>query len=119
MLSRVCTIKLIFEQKSRYERVVLTVFKEGPQLAAVINIIGWVICAQRPLKWREIQATFFIDPKIGSCDYHGRRLRKGCKKLCGSLIDLETVKSEPETEVILHLVHDTAREYGINDLKIT
>jgi hypothetical protein len=84
------------------------VFKEGPQGVAAIKIIGWVACAERPLKWRELQATFFIDPKTSTCDYHGRKLRKGCKKLCGSLIDLQTVKAKPETEAVLHLVHDTA-----------
>jgi hypothetical protein len=86
------------------------VFTESPQGIAAKQITGWVACAKRPLKWREIQATFFIDPKMSTCNYPGRRLRKDCKKLCGSLIDLQKVDSEPETEAVLHLVHDTARE---------
>jgi hypothetical protein len=43
-------------------------------------------------------------------DYRGKKLRKSCKKLCGSLIDLQRVDAEPETEAVMHLVHDTARE---------
>ena len=75
-----------------------------------MRIIEWVACAKRPLRWREVQATFFIDPKNGDCDYQDRRLRKSCKKLCSSLIDVQLGTEGAPTEALLHLVHDTARE---------
>jgi hypothetical protein len=73
------------------------------------KIIGWVTCANRPLKWREIQATFFIDYTNGTSAYEDDKLREGCKWFCGSLVDLQSAASEPATEAIINLVHETAR----------
>ena len=95
----------------RYDRVVSGVL-ESPQRqrTTAMRVIKWVVCARRPLKWREVQASFFIDPKNSDCDYQDRRLRKSCKKLCSSLIDLQFGTEKTPTEASLHLVHDTARE---------
>ena len=95
--------------ESSYERVVATVFRPGPQQRGAKHIIEWVLCARRPLKWREVQATFFIDPTCGSADHQGRCVRKSCKSLCGSLVDVQNDSTGVEAESSLHIVHDSAR----------
>lgn len=75
-----------------------------------LKILGWVICARRPLRWREIQSLFCIDPVEGVVDYEERRLRVTCKDICGSLIDVHhpaDKKAGPED--IIKIVHETAR----------
>ena len=63
------------------------------------------------MRWREVQALFYVNPERNTCDYDGRKLRKGCKELCGSLVDLHQRKDESENEAFLDIVHQTAREY--------
>ncbi|KAL9044435.1 MAG: hypothetical protein Q9214_002426 [Letrouitia sp. 1 TL-2023] len=97
-----------------YHRVCETVFQEGPQRKAVIKIIGTIICTARGLTWREVQAIFYIDPERNTSDYNGCRLRKGCKQLCGSLVDMRRHKDDSENEAVLAIVHETARHYLIS-----
>ncbi|KAI9688915.1 MAG: hypothetical protein M1822_001272 [Bathelium mastoideum] len=101
--------------KDAYERVIANVLKIGPQRRAAMQIIEAVACAFRPLKWREIQALFFIDPKLSNCDYEGRKLRKSCKKLCSSLIDLHKEEDQLDSDATLTLVHESARHYLISE----
>ena len=63
------------------------------------------------MRWREVQALFYVNPERNTCDYDGRKLRRGCKELCGSLVDLHQRKDESENEAFLDIVHQTAREY--------
>ena len=74
------------------------------------KIIGWVTCAKRPLKWREIEATFSIDYTNNASAYERGKLWEGCKWFCGSLVDLQWGETDPITEAIITLVHETARE---------
>ncbi|KAI9666681.1 MAG: hypothetical protein M1821_004617 [Bathelium mastoideum] len=97
--------------KDAYERVIANLLKVGPQRKAAMRIIEAVACAFRPLKWREIQALFFIDPEISDCDYEDRKLRKSCKKLCSSLIDLHREEDQLDSDATLTLVHESARHY--------
>ncbi|KAG8530589.1 uncharacterized protein KY384_005092 [Bacidia gigantensis] len=97
--------------KDAYERVVATIFRKGPQQAAAKHILEWIICAKRPLKWREVQATFFLDPVEGKADYNNSRRRKSCKAICGSLVDLQQHTSSLQSDATLSLVHETARGY--------
>ncbi|KAL9074938.1 MAG: hypothetical protein Q9157_004187 [Trypethelium eluteriae] len=99
--------------KDAYDRIVANLLKVGPQRRAAMQIIEAVTCAFRPLKWREIQAFFFIDPKTSDCDYQGRKLRKSCKKLCSSLIDLCKEDNQLDGDATLTLVHESARHYLI------
>lgn len=75
------------------------------------KIMGWVICARRLLRWREIQSLFCIDPTNGDVDYEERRLRVTCKELCGSLVDIHHATSTTTgPEDVIKIVHETARE---------
>jgi hypothetical protein len=74
------------------------------------KILAWIICSKRPLKWRELQATFCIELASQTVDFEDRKLRVTCKDLCGSLVDVRSSKaSEPDPGDTIELVHDTAR----------
>lgn len=75
------------------------------------KILGWILCAPRLLRWREIQAYFCIDPVAGDVEYEERRLRISCKELCGSLVDIHHLDANPnEPESCVKIVHETACE---------
>jgi hypothetical protein len=68
------------------------------------KLLGWMVCAKRPLKWHEIQAAVSIDPMEGTVDLDKRKLRVHIRDLCGSLI-----QALPGDRV--ELVHSTAKMY--------
>lgn len=97
----------------RYERVAIRMLQEAPRAArqAASKILGWVTCAARPLRWREIQSVFCIDAESDTMDYDGKRLRVSCKKLCGSLVDVhQVVHGQAGPDDIVIIVHASARE---------
>ncbi len=78
------------------------------------KILGWITCARRFLRWREIQSLFCIDPINGDVDYEERRLRVTCKELCGSLVDVHYAKNKKTgPEDMIKIVHESAREYAV------
>ncbi|KAK2601326.1 hypothetical protein N8I77_010782 [Diaporthe amygdali] len=99
-----------------YERVAIRILKEAPPSAHqyASKILGWVTCAARPLRWREIQSIFCIDSESNTMDYEDKRLRVSCKQLCGSLVDVHQVLyGQPGPDDIVTIVHGSAREYLI------
>jgi hypothetical protein len=73
------------------------------------RILDLVICAERPLLWKEIQSHFCIDIQSETAD-PDFRLLEPCKKYCGSLVEVgrdNTPGSAPDEFV--ELVHETAR----------
>ncbi|KAI0857460.1 WD40 repeat-like protein [Xylaria cubensis] len=108
----------IFPQgiEKAYERVAVRIFgmSSMAEREDAKKIMGWVICARRLLRWREIQSLFCIDPVNGDVDYEERRLRVTCKELCGSLVDIHHVSNDRASpEDVVKIVHETAREYLI------
>lgn len=95
-----------------YERVVSRVF-ENPVKAEredAAKILGWITCSKRPLKWREVQAIFCIDPESETVDFEDRQLLVTCKELCGSLVDLRSSGTQVSgLEDLVEFVHETAR----------
>jgi hypothetical protein len=78
------------------------------------RILNLVICAERPLRWREIQSHFSIDVQSGTANPKLRLLKSG-KQFCGSLIEINSQKDVPGPQGsgpddVLELVHDTARK---------
>lgn len=65
-------------------------------------LLGWVVCAKRPLKWREIQAAASINLDTQAIEWQERKLRSDIQDYCGSLIELL-----PGDRVAL--VHTTAK----------
>jgi hypothetical protein len=67
------------------------------------QLLGWIACAKRPMKWYEIQGGVSIDLENQSVNYEERMHRVSPKVLCASLVE---IRSDDSVE----LVHSTARE---------
>ncbi|KAH8693390.1 hypothetical protein GQ44DRAFT_595961, partial [Phaeosphaeriaceae sp. PMI808] len=114
---------------SAYTRVIVRVLERParPKREAAARILGWIICAARPLQWREIQSRFCINFEQGCCDSKNRR-SDSCKVLCGSLVEAENCNCETASKaekcncgtasVVISLVHDTAGKYLIHTGRI-
>ena len=72
------------------------------QWIVACKILGWMVCARRPLKWREIQAAVSMNPINQSIEFEDRKFRSDVRDYCGSLIQVL-----PGDRV--ELVHTTAR----------
>ena len=86
----------------RYERIVTRIkrtFKVEWPVAK--KLLGWMVCAQRQLTWREIQVALSINPDTLTIDYDDRRLRQHIYDICGSLVTVSGHR--------VSLVHSTAR----------
>lgn len=66
------------------------------------HILGWIVCAQRPLKWHEIQGAACIDLEAEDIA-HNRKLINPPNGLFASLVE---VREDGTVE----LVHETARK---------
>lgn len=76
------------------------------------RILNLVICAERPLRWKEIQSHFSIDVQSETANPKSRLLKTG-KQYCGSLVEIsrtgEPRPQGPGPDDVLELVHETAR----------
>jgi hypothetical protein len=90
--------------KCSYERIMSRIRQtSGPaEWTIAQKLLGWMVCARRPLKWHEIQAAVSIEPVNQTIDFDERRLRVHIRELCGSLIQVL-----PGDRV--ELVHSTAK----------
>lgn len=95
----------------RYERIIQRVIHgAGPSAqTSAKKIFGWVVCSERPLRWREIQSRFCIDVVHGLCDTDDVRA-DNCKQLCSSLVDAIDCEMFPgvESEQTITIIHETA-----------
>lgn len=71
-------------------------------LEKIRMVLGWVACALRPLRWREIQAGVSID-------MDNEKLNPN-KRLVESPRDLFVAFVEVKTDGVVELIHRTARE---------
>lgn len=68
------------------------------------KLLGWLVCARRPLKWHEIQGAIAIDLETQTIDFEKRKLWVDSKHLCGSLVEIRAGGT-------IELVHTTAKLY--------
>lgn len=66
------------------------------------KLLSWLVCAKRPLKWREIQCAVSIDLDEQTLNWEQGRFRVDSKDLCGSLVEVQT-------DDTVSLVHHTAK----------
>lgn len=66
------------------------------------QILGWIVWAKRPLRWREIQGAMSIDMEQQKIDYD-RKLVDSPKELFASFVELDA-------DGTVQLIHETARE---------
>ena len=101
-------------QSHSYERI-LSRLKENAkpgEWETAHKLLGWTICAKRPLKWYEIQCAISIDVEEQTIDFDERKLRVDIRDLCGSLIHVQP--GEPHAIGVdardrIELVHSTAK----------
>ncbi|KAF2973525.1 hypothetical protein GQX73_g157 [Xylaria multiplex] len=88
-----------------YERILVRVFetRDSSTVASVRQILGWIACVRRPLKWAELQGAVCVDLDNQVVD-HDKMLSDSPKGLFASLVEIK----EDDT---VELVHETAREY--------
>ncbi|KAK3300618.1 uncharacterized protein B0H64DRAFT_315062, partial [Chaetomium fimeti] len=96
-----------------YERVVIQILEgqDEQQNKLAREILGLVMCAERPLMWKEIQTRFCIEIQSETAD-PDFRLLEPCKTYCGSLVEVgryDGLSSGPDD--LVNLVHETARTY--------
>ncbi|KAK5057581.1 hypothetical protein LTR84_011581 [Exophiala bonariae] len=75
-----------------------------------IRLLGWITCAERTLKWREMQAALSISPDQGVVDFDGRQAREHIHNLCGALVSVNGER--------VMLVHATAKWHILKSSRI-
>lgn len=65
------------------------------------ELLGWLVCAPRPLKWSEMQAAVSINVEDETVDFEDRKLRWHIHDICGALVQNKGDR--------VSLVHHTAR----------
>lgn len=68
----------------------------------ILKLLGWLVCAKRPLRWREIQGIKAIDLEEQTVDFDRRSFLVGSKDLCDSLVE-----DRPDGRV--ELVHSSVK----------
>ncbi|CAG7998786.1 unnamed protein product [Penicillium salamii] len=88
-----------------YSRIIERIFESrGDSIAMHMRqVLGWIVCAKRPLRWREIQGALSIDMEGSVVDYD-KRLLESPKGLFAALVEMQA-------DDTVELVHGTAREY--------
>jgi len=74
-----------------------------PEWRIAQKLLGWMVCATRPLKWYEIQAAVSTDVEAQVIDFDDKMLRIHIRDLCGSLVQVAAGDR-------VALVHHTARQ---------
>jgi hypothetical protein len=97
---------VILIASSSYGRIIHRVFMEAEpsDREDAAKLLGWLVCARRPLKWHEIQGAWSFDSDTQTFDYEEMRLRVDSKELCGSLVEIRSGG-------VIDLVHLTAKLY--------
>jgi hypothetical protein len=67
-----------------------------------LQLLGWLVCAKRPLKWHEIQSLKSINLDQQLVDFARHKFSVSGKDLCGSLIELRE-------DGTLELIHTSAK----------
>ncbi|KAK3389796.1 hypothetical protein B0H63DRAFT_104197 [Podospora didyma] len=91
-----------------YERIFQRILesKGDSFVDSVKKTLGWIVCAQRPWRWREIQAAICINMEDQCLDYSDKLLESPTG-LFASLVELQS-------DGTVELVHETAREYLVS-----
>ncbi|KAK8084664.1 hypothetical protein PG997_005935 [Apiospora hydei] len=73
-------------------------------IKTIEQLLGWICCAKRPLKWYEIQVAASIDLHSETVIAEGRRLADDAKDLCASFVEVHDDQT-------IEFVHSTVREF--------
>lgn len=70
-------------------------------------LLGWLVCAKRPLKWHEMQAILSFDAQRAEVDFDNLMLKDNVRKYLGSLVHVLDGDH-------IRLIHTTAREFIVS-----
>jgi hypothetical protein len=93
---------MVLMKLSFLTQILLDVVLEQTWRSEALQLLAWLVCARRPLEWREIQAAVAIDIEGETVDFYNRQWIVCSKDLCCSLV-------ETRSDGSLELVHSTAR----------
>ncbi|KAI1635197.1 hypothetical protein F4809DRAFT_467935 [Biscogniauxia mediterranea] len=71
-------------------------------------LLGWLVCAKRPLKWHEMQSILSYDPVNQIIDFDNKMLRQNVRKYLGSLVHILDGD-------YIRIIHSTARHYIVQN----
>ncbi|RYO92418.1 hypothetical protein DL766_000388 [Monosporascus sp. MC13-8B] len=71
-------------------------------------LLGWLVCAKRPLKWHEMQSILSYDPVSQRIDFDNKMLRQNVRKYLGSLVHVLDGDH-------IRIIHSTARRYIVQN----
>ena len=80
------------------------IVQQAPQAAMqdILCVLGWLVCAKRPLTWHEIQVMKSINLDEQCVDFERHGFVKSPEDLCASLI-------ETRSDGTIEFVHLTAK----------
>lgn len=79
--------------------------EDGPKL------LGLLMVAERPLRWREAQAFLCIDAEKSRVDGSSRGRSLQARELCGGVVDVYRVTGDdPCSEEMIRILHPKIRE---------
>ncbi|KAI1358262.1 hypothetical protein F5Y08DRAFT_333252 [Xylaria arbuscula] len=89
-----------------YDRILKRILQKSIQARrrVVLQLLGWISCSKRPLRWHEIQAGITIDLQEQRINGVNDRLVHDCKDLLSSLIIIRT-------DDVVDLVHPTLKQF--------
>ncbi|KAI1113983.1 putative zinc finger protein [Nemania sp. NC0429] len=93
-----------------YNRIMARITEQAPQAAIEdsLRLLGWLVCAKRTLKWREIQVMNSIDLDMQAVELERRSFIKSPKDLCASLVEIRS-------DGTLEFVHLTAKLFLLDE----
>ncbi|XRM43507.1 hypothetical protein ABZX51_006682 [Aspergillus tubingensis] len=89
-----------------YDRILSNLLEDQSSRPHSLQLLGWLVCVKRRLKWREIQGAVSIDLDGEDVDFESRQWILDSRDLCDSLVEVKT-------DGTLELVHATAKQYLI------
>ncbi|KAF5590988.1 zinc finger C2H2-type integrase DNA-binding protein [Fusarium pseudocircinatum] len=98
------------EINEAYERIMDRIIHKAPQQTGTgaLQLLGWLVCAKRPLKWHEIQSLKSINLDQQLVDFARHKFSVSGKDLCGSLVELRE-------DGTLELIHVSAKMFLIDN----
>lgn len=92
--------------KEAYQRIISRIKRNtsDPEWEIAKKLLGWMVCAKRPLSWIEMQVAISMDLEFETIEFDDRKLRTHIYDTCGSLVHVL-----PGNRI--QLVHSTAKMY--------
>lgn len=93
-----------------YKRIMYRINQQASRTVTkdALMLLGWLVCAKRPLKWYEIQGLKSINLNKQSVEFERQRFVVAPKDLCGSLVEIRL-------DGTLELVHLSAKFFLVDE----